>query len=183
MLLYPVADLFGEVEARTIFLDLLDDAHALLVVPEAVGQELAEELLADVTERCVPDVVAHRHRLDEVFIQTEAARHRAADLRDLERMRETRAVVVADRGQEDLRLVLEAPERLAVNDAVAVDRERRSRWGWLFGPITVSVRGAGRMLGEVGVLEVLGVLADAERGDGAGARKLRVGACLCGHFA
>src|SRR5437773_10744336 len=129
------------------------------------------------------NVVAHGHRLVEVFVETEAARHRAADLRDLERVRQARAVVVADRSEEDLGLVLEAPERLAVNDAVAVDRERSSRWGWLFRAIATGVRGAGRMLGEVGVLEVLGVLADAERGDGAGARKLRVGACLCGHFA
>ena len=75
----------------------------------------------------VPDVVAHGHRLDEVLVQPERARHRAADLRDLEGVREARAVVVADRREEHLCLVLEPAERLAVDDAVAVDRERGPR--------------------------------------------------------
>src|SRR5467141_3785419 len=59
-----VSCLPGEVEARAVLLELLDDAHALLVVAEALGQEAREHLFADVTERRVPDVVPERHRLD-----------------------------------------------------------------------------------------------------------------------
>ena len=51
---------------------------------------------------------------------------RARDLRHLERVREARPVVIAGRREEDLRLVLQAAERLAVDDAVAVALERRT---------------------------------------------------------
>src|SRR5207244_11933568 len=120
----PVPDFPREVQAGAVLLDLLDDADALLVVAEAVRQKLPEQLLTDVAERRVPNVVAHRHCLDEVLVETEAARHGSADLRPLERVRQARAVVAADRSEEDLRLVLEPAEGLAVDDAVAIERER-----------------------------------------------------------
>jgi len=41
----------------------------------------------------------------------------------LERVRQTRAVVVAFGSEEDLRLMRQAPERLAVDDAVPVPLE------------------------------------------------------------
>src|SRR5439155_4849102 len=134
------------------------DADALLVMAKAVGQELPEQLLTDVAERRVPNVVAHRHRLDEVLVETEAARHGSADLRHLERVRQARAVVVADRSEEDLRLVLEPAEGLAVDDAVAIERERRTGRRGLLGAIATGVRGARRVVGEVGLFELFGVL-------------------------
>src|SRR5207253_11210865 len=84
---------------------------------------------------------------------------------------------------EDLRLVLEPAEGLAVDDAVAIERERGSRRRRLFGAIATGVRGARRVLGEVGLFELFGVLANTKRCHGPRARKLRVGVCLCGHFA
>ena len=50
---------------------------------------------------------------------------RARNLRHLERVREARAVVIAGRREEDLRLVLQPAERLAVDDAIAIALERR----------------------------------------------------------
>ncbi len=67
-----------------------------------------------------PEVVAEGDRLGEVFVEVERAGDGAPDLRDFERVCETRDVVVAGRGDEHLRLVLEPPKRLAVDDAVAV---------------------------------------------------------------
>jgi hypothetical protein len=52
-------------------------------------------------------------------------RDRPRDLRDFERVREPRPVVIAGRRKEHLRLVLEAAERLGVNDAIAIALERR----------------------------------------------------------
>src|SRR5439155_662835 len=40
VLSYPVANFLREVQPGAVLLDLLDDADALLVMPEAVGQEL-----------------------------------------------------------------------------------------------------------------------------------------------
>ena len=51
---------------------------------------------------------------------------RARDLRHLERVRQPRAVVIAGRREEHLRLVLQPAERLAVDDAIAIALERRA---------------------------------------------------------
>ena len=50
----------------------------------------------------------------------------AADLRDLQRVRQPRPIVIAGRGEEHLRLVLQTPERLAVNHTVAVVLKSRT---------------------------------------------------------
>jgi hypothetical protein len=75
-------------------------------------------------ERRMPEIVPEADRLREVLVEPQRARHGAGDLRGLQRVREARAVVVALRRDEDLRLVLEPPERLAVHHAVAVALER-----------------------------------------------------------
>src|SRR5258708_533704 len=66
------------------------------------------------------DVVGERDRLGEVLVQAQGAGGRARDLRDLDRVREARAVVVALVVDEHLRLVDEAPEGARVDDPLAV---------------------------------------------------------------
>ncbi len=80
--------------------------------------------LAGVAERRVPEIVAEADRLGQILVEAQRARDRARDAHRLERVRQPRAVVVALGRDEDLRLVLQAPERLAVRDAVAVALER-----------------------------------------------------------
>ena len=94
---------------------------------EPLGEAGVEDGLADVPERRMAEVVAHADRLDEVLVERERARHRARDLGHLDRVRHARAVVVALGRDEDLRLVLQAPERLAVHDPVAVALQRRAQ--------------------------------------------------------
>ena len=110
---------------RRSLLEHVDDAQALLVVVEAARDERAEHALAGMAERRVPQVVAERDRLGQLLVQAEHLGDRARDLRHLERVRQPRAVVVAARREEHLRLVLQAAERLGVDDAVAVALERR----------------------------------------------------------
>ena len=123
----PVAHRLGEVEP----LEHVDDAQRVLVVAEAAAEALApaavEHVLADVAERRVPEVVPEPDRLGEVLVEPQRARDGARDLRGLQRVGEPRAVVVALRRDEDLRLVLEPAERLAVHDPVAVALERRAQ--------------------------------------------------------
>ena len=97
--------------------------------PKRSGEHLVEGLLAGVAERRVAEVVAERDRLGQVLVQPQRPGDGARDPGGLERVREPRAVVVALRVDEDLGLVLEAPERLAVDDAVAVALERRPAAG------------------------------------------------------
>ena len=122
-----VAHLEREVEAAAVALEHVDDAQRVLVVAEAAVEALAqravERRLAGVPEGRVPEVVAEADRLGEVLVEAQRARDGARDPDGLERVREARAVVVALGRDEDLRLVLEAPERLAVGDAVAIALE------------------------------------------------------------
>ena len=103
------------------------------VPPEALFQAAVEHLLADVPERRVPEVVAEPDRLDEILVQPQRPRDRARDRGHLERVGEPRAVVVAARRHEHLRLVRQPAERLAVHDPVAVALERRAQRAVLLG--------------------------------------------------
>jgi hypothetical protein len=67
--------------------------------------------------------VAEGDGLGEVLVEAQGARARAGDLRDIERMGEPHTVVVALGRQEHLGLVPQPPERLGVQDAVAVTLE------------------------------------------------------------
>ena len=133
-------------KARVALLELIDDAQRLQVVLEAaeVAHALVERVLARVAERRVAEVVREADRLDEILVQAQRARDRAGDLRDLERVREPRAVEVALVVDEHLRLVDETAERRGVNDAVAIALElraqRRRRLGM---PAAARVRGRG----------------------------------------
>ena len=78
-------------------------------------------------EWCVAEVVAQRGRLHKVLIQVERPGNRPADLGDLERVRQAGRVVVAFRRNKDLALVFQPPERVCVQDPVAVALKLRSK--------------------------------------------------------
>ena len=75
---------------------------------------------AGMAEGCMPEIMPKRDRLSEVLIEHEGAGHRSRYLRHLQRMREACPIVVAFRGVEHLRLVLEPSESFAVEYPVAV---------------------------------------------------------------
>ena len=74
MLEDAVARLRGEVEAASVALEVLHDPQRLLVVAEALRQQLAEALLAGVAERRMPEVVAERDRLRQVLVEPQSPR-------------------------------------------------------------------------------------------------------------
>src|SRR5258706_5744445 len=76
-------------------------------------------------ERCVAQVVTERDGFGQLLVQPQHFGDRARNLRDLERMREPRPVVIAGRREKHLRLVLQPPKRLAVDDSIAVALKRR----------------------------------------------------------
>jgi len=125
-----------------------------------VGHERVERGLAPVAEGGVAEVVRERYRLGEVFVEPQGPRQPARDLRDLKRVREPRAVVVALVVYEDLRLVLEAAEGLAVDDAVAVALESGSEGAGGFIPFAgLSPAAPGRVWCEEFILAPLVFLA------------------------
>ncbi len=137
-----VAHLPRQVQAASVVLEHVHDAKALLVVAEAAGHERIEHALAGVAERRVPKVVAERDRFGQLLVQLQHLGDRARDLRHLERVRQTCPVVIAGRGEEHLRLVLQPPERLAVDDAIPIVLKRRPHIVFGLGPETAARVGA-----------------------------------------
>ena len=129
-----VAHFPGQVQPLPVVLEHVDDAQALLVVIEAAGHERAQHALAGVAERRVAQVVAERDRFGQLLVQAQHLGDRARDLRDFERVRQPRAVVVAGGREEHLRLVLQPAERLGVDDAIAIALERRADRVFRLGP-------------------------------------------------
>ena len=118
----PVADLGRQVQ-------LPGDLERLLVVAEAgaeaLGEAAVELLLAGVAERRMAGVVPEPDRLDQILVQAQRPRDDPRDPGRLERVRHPRPVVVAGGVDEDLRLPLQAAERLRMDDPVAVALEGR----------------------------------------------------------
>ena len=139
----PVPHLLGQVQP-------FGDPQRLLVVSkppaETFVQRAVERILARVTEGRMAGVVAEPDRFDEILVQAQRARDDAGDRRRLERMRHARAVVVAGRVDEDLRLPLQSPERLRVKDPVAVTLEGCADRAFCLGlrPATGLVRADGQ---------------------------------------
>jgi hypothetical protein len=148
----PCPHLVGQVQRR----QHLKDAQALLIVPEPLWQSrgvdglerLVQSLLAGVAKGRMADVVPECDRLGQVLVQPQCPRDSPGDLRDLQGVGQPRPVVVATGVDEDLRLVLEPPERLRVEDSVAVAHEARPPRIRLLGPVT-TLAGTGK-LGELG---------------------------------
>ena len=117
-----VPHLMRQIQPVAIALQAIHHAQALLVVMKAAdfAAQAVQRALADMPERRVPEVMPKRHRFGQIFIEPQAARNRPRNLRDLQRVRQPVAVMVSFRGNKDLCLVSQPPERLAVHNAVAV---------------------------------------------------------------
>src|SRR4051794_10636889 len=128
---------------------MLYDAQRMLVVAEtactALAQQLVERVLARMPERRMTEVVTQPDRLDEILVEAQCPRNAPRDSGRLEGVRQPGAKVVALGVDEDLRLVAEAPERLRVDDPVAVALERRAQSAILF-----VVRAGTRLVGANG---------------------------------
>jgi len=98
-------------------------AQRLNVVVEAFAVPLhhaVERLFARMREGRMPHIVHQRKRLREVFVQTQNIGGRARDLRHFDGVGQAVSKMVGERRREDLRLMLEAPKRPRMNDAVPV---------------------------------------------------------------
>jgi hypothetical protein len=117
-------------------------------VSKTAWQAGTQGVLASVAERRVPEVVPERDRLGQVLVQVQAPRDRPRDLHDLHGVGQPGPVMIAERGDEDLRLVLQPAERLGVDDAVTVDLERRPHLVIGLVLVALGLRRAGRELRE-----------------------------------
>ncbi len=79
------------------------------------------------SERRMTEVMGERNRLGQILVKPELARDRARDLRDLERMRQPRAIMIALVRQKNLRLVSQTPKGGRMQNPVAVALEGAAR--------------------------------------------------------
>src|SRR5438876_1270601 len=79
-----------------------------------------EGRLPGMAERWMAQVVSQGDRFRQVFIEAQLASDGPADLGDLQRMRQARAVVIVRLSDEDLRLVHEPPKGGRMDDAIAI---------------------------------------------------------------
>ena len=112
---------------------------------EALGHQRVQCALADVAEGSVTQVVSQGDGLGQILVQAQATRQRPRDLAHLQRVGQAGAVVVTLRGEEDLRLVLQAAKGLAMQNTVAVTLEISAHGAGLHRTLTAG--GAG---GEAG---------------------------------
>ena len=71
--------------------------------------------------------MGERNRLGQILVEPKLPGDRPSDLRDLQRVGQPRAVMIALVRQKDLRLVRQPPESRGVQHAVTVALERASR--------------------------------------------------------
>ena len=121
MVSYPVECLDAEVQWRQRD---IGTPHRMVVSAVDVWRQ---RVLTGVTARTVAAVMTERDRFRQRDIQAERACHRRRYLGDLERMRETGALMVV-REHEDLRLARQSTEGARMEDSVAVTFEARTPW-------------------------------------------------------
>ena len=119
------ANLPGQVQAReagVFLLDFLDDPQALAVVFEAAAvlHQAVQRGFTPVPERRVAQVMGQRDGLGQIFIQQERPSDIPRNGRDLHRVRQARAQVIARAVQKNLGLVFQPAESARMNDAVAI---------------------------------------------------------------
>ena len=88
-------------------------------VVETLGNVRRQRVFGGMAAGAVTTVVAERDRFGERHVEPDRGRHRPRHLRDLERMREARPLMIVGK-HEHLRLAGQAPEGCGVEDAVAI---------------------------------------------------------------
>ena len=140
------------------------DAEALLGMKPGAVHIRTQGGLPDVAEGRVPDVMGQTDRLGQVFVESQRSGDRSPDLGDVEGVGEPGDVVVVVGVDEHLGLVLEAAERIGVDDAVAVAFETGPVGvGGFFDQPSAAGRGSGGGRAEENVLFRLPVEARAGR--------------------
>ena len=110
---------------RVALLQMVHHAQALQVVlkPAMRRHAFVERILPGVAKRGVAEVVCQRYRLHQIFIQSERAGGRAAQLGHFQRVREARAKQVALVVEEHLRFVHQPAKSGGMDNAITVALE------------------------------------------------------------
>src|ERR1700683_1185885 len=113
------------IKVRVTFLEFIHHAQRLQVVlePAVLAHALVERVLACVSEWGVAKVMGKADRLRQRLVQAQGERNRTRDLGHLDGMRHARAIQIPFVVDEYLRLVDQPPERVGMDNPIAVALE------------------------------------------------------------
>ena len=156
-----VAHLPGQVQTLAVLFQILHHPQTLPVMGKTSGAQPVEGSFPRMTEGRMPQVMSQRDGLGQVLVQAQGPGHRAGDLADFQGMGQAGTVMIAFRGKKDLCLLLEPPERLAVQDPVTVPLEARAKRGFRFrAGASAGILAQSRIPAESQALNGLGLFAD-----------------------
>ncbi len=87
---------------------------------ESPGDDPVKRVFSGMAERRMPQIVRQRDRFRQVLVQVQGLGDRPGNLRNFQGMGEPGPVVVASRRQKHLGFMLEAPERLRMDNPIAI---------------------------------------------------------------
>ena len=144
-----VADLCGQIQTMTVPLQAVHHAQALLVVTEAILQEMIQRPFSDMAERGVPEIMPQGDGLCQILVQAQGTGQRPRHLGHLEGMGQAGAIVIPLGREKDLGFKLQAAKGLAVNDPVPVPLIHRAQIAGGEGGLPArGLRGVGGVGGE-----------------------------------
>jgi hypothetical protein len=103
-------------------------------VPETAVMQPIQDLLAYVTKRRVSQIVSESNSLSKIFVEIQRASYSSSYLGHFQSMSKPGDIVVTQRSNKNLCLVLQPTKCLGINDTVTVTLETGPYGAWLFPP-------------------------------------------------
>jgi hypothetical protein len=127
-----LTNLIGQVQSGAIPFQHIDNAQALFVMAECASHRVRKRRFASMTKRRMTEIMSQTDCLDQVFVETQGARHRTRDLGHFQCMRQARAIVIALWRDEYLRFMFQPTKRFRVQNAIAVALKTAAHRRWRF---------------------------------------------------
>jgi hypothetical protein len=105
---------------------------------ESIRVKLVQHTLSNMAKGRMPQVMGQGNGFGQVFVQPKGSGDGAGHLGDFQSVGQPGAVVIPNGGEKNLGLMLQAAERLAVNNAIAISLEGGSQWArgfWMLTPL------------------------------------------------
>ena len=84
----------GQIQAQSVILQLFYHPQALLIVPKPSRQQIIQRPLSDMSVWRMPQIMPERDGFGQVFVETKSAGDSPRDLCNLQRVGQTRTVMI-----------------------------------------------------------------------------------------
>ena len=89
-------------------------------MPESLAAKLIQSSFTGMSKRCMPQIMSQGNCLCQLFIQPQLFFKRTGVLGDLQGVRQSGTVLISSPSQKHLRLMLQTPERLTVQNSIPI---------------------------------------------------------------